>query len=68
MALNSLIVAVHRELSCREFTAVVCAEHSELVAALLLCGYLWSLDGICSCRLRIEQHGPHIAGGVIDEK
>jgi hypothetical protein len=27
-----------------------------------------ALDGICNSRLRIEQHDPHVAGGVIDEQ
>ena len=68
MALNPLVGTVRRELSCREFTVVVRAEHPELAAALLLRGCLVALDGVRSCRLRIEQHGPHIAGGVVDEQ
>ena len=66
MALNPLVGAVRRELSCREFTAVVRAEHTEFAAALLR-GCLVALDGIRSCRLGIKQHDPHIAGGVVDE-
>jgi hypothetical protein len=67
VALNPLVGAVRRELGRRELAAVVRAEHPELTAALLR-GYLVALDGICSCCLRIEQHGPHVAGGVVDEQ
>jgi hypothetical protein len=67
VALNPLVGAVRRELSYHEFAAIVRAEHPELVATLLLRGYLVALDGIRSCRLGIEQHDPHIVGGVIDE-
>ena len=67
MALNPLVSAVHHELSCREFAVVVCAEHPDLAASLLLRGCLVVLDGVRSCCLGIEQHDPHIAGGVVDE-
>jgi hypothetical protein len=68
VALNPLVGAVRRELSCREFAAIVRAEHPELAATLFLRGCLVALDGICNCHLRIEQHNPHAAGGIIDEQ
>ena len=66
MALNPLIDAVRHELSCHEFIIVVRVKHPEL-ATTLLRSYLLALDGARSCCLKIEQHGPHIAGGIIDE-
>ena len=68
MALNPLIGIVRRELSYHEFAAVVRAEHPELAAALLLRGCLVALDGVRNCYLGIEQHGPHIVGGIVDEQ
>ena len=66
VALNPLVGAICGEVGRRELAAVVCAQHLELAAALL-CGCLMALDGVCSCRLGIEQHGPHVAGGIVDE-
>ena len=68
MALNPLVGVVRRELGRCELATVVRAEHPELAAALLLRGCLVALDGVRSCCLGIQQHGPHIAGGVVDEQ
>ena len=67
VAQDPLIGAIRHELSCCEFTIIVHAEHPKLAAALLLHGCLVALDGVHNCCLGIEQHGPHIAGGVVDE-
>ena len=67
MALNPLVGAVRHELVCCELVAIVRAEHLEL-AAVLLRGCLMALDGVCSCCLGIEQHDPHVAGGIVDER
>ena len=66
--LNPLVSAIRGEVDRRELVAVVRAEHPELVAALLLHGCLMALDGVCSCRLGIEQHDPQVAGGIVDEQ
>ena len=68
MALNLLVGVVRRELGRHELAVVVRAEHPKLAAALLLHSCLMALDGVCSCRLGIEQHGPHVASGIVDEQ
>ena len=68
MALNPLIDVVRRKLYRLELIIVVRVEHPKLAAALLLHGCLVALDGVRSSCLGIEQHGPHIVGGVIDEQ
>jgi hypothetical protein len=55
VALNTLIRAVRREFSRREFAAVVGAQHAQLVAALRL-------------PLAAKDHNPHVAGEVINEQ
>lgn len=67
MALNPLVGAIRCELCCCELATVDRAEHLELVAALLH-GCLVALDGICSYRLGIKQHDPHVAAGIVDEQ
>jgi hypothetical protein len=68
VALNPLIGIVRCEHSHRELIVVVCAEHSELAATLLLCGCMVALDGVYSCRLGVEQHDPPVAGDIINEQ
>jgi hypothetical protein len=54
VALNTLIHAVRREFSRREFAAVVGAQHVQLAAALL--------------SLAAKDHNPHVVGEVVDEQ
>jgi hypothetical protein len=68
VALNTLIRAVHREFSRREFIAVVGAQHAQLAAALRLRSGLRAPDGVCSLSLAAKYHNPHVAGEVIDEQ
>jgi hypothetical protein len=68
VALNTLIRAVRREFSRREFTTIVGAQHAQLTAALCLYSALCALDGVCSLSLAAKDHNPHVAGNVIDEQ
>jgi hypothetical protein len=67
VAPNTLVNAVRRELHYCEHATVICAQHLELAVTFLLYDCLVALDGDCNCRLGIEQHGPHVAGGIADE-
>jgi hypothetical protein len=66
--LNTLIRAVRREFSRREFATVVGAQHAQLAAALRLCSGLCAPDGIHSLSLAAKYHNPHVAGEVINEQ
>jgi hypothetical protein len=68
VALNTLIRAVRREFSRREFTAVVDAQHVQLAAALRLGSDLRAPDGIRSLSLAAKYHNPHVAKEVVDEQ
>jgi hypothetical protein len=68
VALNTLIRAVRREFSHREFAAVVGAQHAQLVAALRLRSGLRVPDGVRSLSLAAKDHNPQVAGEVIDEQ
>jgi hypothetical protein len=58
VALNTLIHAVRREFSHREFAAVVGAQHVQLAAALRL----------RSLPLAAKDHNLHVAGEVVNEQ
>jgi hypothetical protein len=68
VALNTLIRAVQREFSCREFTVVVGAQHAHLAAALCLRSGLRAPDGVRSLSFAAKDHNPHVAGEVVDEQ
>jgi hypothetical protein len=68
VVLNTLIRAVRREFSRREFTAIVDAQHMQVAAALCLSSGLRVPDGIRSLSLAAKDHNPHIVGEVIDEQ
>jgi hypothetical protein len=68
MALNTLIRAVRREFSHREFTTVVGAQHAQLAAALCLRSGLHAPDGVRSPSLAAKDHNPHVVGEVIYEQ
>jgi hypothetical protein len=68
VALNTLIRTVRREFSHREFTAIVGAQHAQLVATLCLCSSLRAADGVRSFSLAAKDHNSHVAGEVIDEQ
>jgi hypothetical protein len=68
MALNTLIHAVRREFSRREFAAVVGAQHAQLTAALCLRSGLRAPDDVRSLSLAAKDHNSHVAGEVIDEQ
>jgi hypothetical protein len=68
VALNTLIRAVRREFSCREFAAVVGAHHAQFAAALRLRSGLCAPDGVRSLSLAAKDHSPHVAGEVVDEQ
>jgi hypothetical protein len=68
VALNALIRAVRRELSRREFAAVVGAQHAQLAAALRLRSDLHTPDGVRSLSLATKDHHPHVAGEIVDEQ
>jgi hypothetical protein len=68
VTLNTLIHAVRREFSRREFTAVVGAQHVQLAAALCLRSGLRAPDGVRSLSLAAKDHNPHVAGEVVDEQ
>jgi uncharacterized metal-binding protein YceD (DUF177 family) len=68
VALNTLIRAVRREFSHREFAAVVGAQHAQLAAALHLRSSLRMSDGVRNLSLAVKDHNPHVAGEVIDEQ
>jgi hypothetical protein len=68
VALNALIRAVRRELSRREFAAVVGAQDAQLAAALRLRMDLHTLDGVRSLCLVAKDHHPHVAGEVVDKQ
>jgi hypothetical protein len=67
VALNALIHAVRRELSRREFTTIVGAQHAQLVTTLHLHSDLPMLDGVRSLSLAAKDHHPHVVGEVVDE-
>jgi hypothetical protein len=52
----------------REFTAVVGAQHAQLVAALRLRIGLCAPDGVRNLSLAAKDHNPHVAGEVVDEQ
>jgi hypothetical protein len=58
VALNTLIHAVRREFSRREFAAIVGAQHAQLGAALRL----------RSLSLAAKDHNSHVVGEVVDEQ
>jgi hypothetical protein len=68
VALNTLICAVRREFSRREFAAVVGAQHAQLAATLSLRSGLRVPDGVRSLSLAAKDHNPHVAGEVVDEQ
>jgi uncharacterized metal-binding protein YceD (DUF177 family) len=68
VALNTLIRAVRREFSHREFAVVVGAQHAQLAAALHLRSSLRMSDGVRNLSLAVKDHNPHVAGEVIDEQ
>jgi hypothetical protein len=68
VTLNTLICAVRREFSRREFAAIVGAQHVQLAAALCLRSGLRAPDGIRNLSLAAKDHNPHVAGEVIDEQ
>jgi hypothetical protein len=68
VALNTLINVVRHEFSCREFTAIVGAQYSQLAAALYLRSSLHASDGVRSFSLTAEDHHPHVVGEVVDEQ
>jgi hypothetical protein len=57
VALNTLIRAVRREFSRREFTTIIGAQHAQLAAALRL----------RSLSLAVKYHNPHVAGEVVQQ-
>ena len=67
MALNPLVSAIRSKLDRHELPTIVRVEHPKFATALFLHGCLMALDGVCSRHLGIEQLGPHIAGGIVDE-
>jgi hypothetical protein len=68
VALTILIRTVRRKFSCREFAAVVGAQHAQLAAALRLRSGLRAPDGVRSLSLVAKNHNPHVAGEVVDEQ
>jgi hypothetical protein len=68
VALDALVGAVRRELSCHEIAAVVRVEHTKLAATLLLRSGLMMLDDVRSSCLGVEEDHPHVAGDVIDKE
>jgi hypothetical protein len=68
VVLNTLIRAVRREFSRREFTAIVDAQHTQVAASLCLISGLRAPDGVRSLSLTAKDHNPHVAGEVIDEQ
>jgi hypothetical protein len=68
MTLNTLIRAIRREFSRREFAAVVGAQHAQLAAALRFRNGLRAPDGVRSISLAVKDHNPHVAGEVINEQ
>jgi hypothetical protein len=68
VALNALIHAVRHKLRCREFAAVVSAQHAQLAAALRLRSDLHTPDGVCSLSLAAKDHHPHVAREVVNER
>jgi hypothetical protein len=68
VALKTLIRAIRRKFSHREFAAVVGVQHAQLLAALRLRSGLRVPDGVRSLSLAAKDHNPHVAGEVIDEQ
>jgi hypothetical protein len=68
VTLNTLIRAVRRKFSRREFTVFVGAQHAQLAAALCLRSDLRTPDGVRSLSLAAKDHNPHVAGEVVDEQ
>jgi hypothetical protein len=68
VVLNTLIRAVRREFSRREFTTIVGALHAQLAAALCLRSGLRAPDGVHSLSFAAKHHNPHVTGEVIDEQ
>jgi hypothetical protein len=62
VALNTLIHAVRREFSRREFAIIVGAQHTQLAAALRLRSGLRAPDGVRGLSLAAKDHNPHVAG------
>jgi hypothetical protein len=67
MVLNTLIRAVQREFSHREFTIIVGVQHAQLAAALSLHSGLLAPDGVHNFSLAAKEDNPHVAGEVVDE-
>jgi hypothetical protein len=65
---NTLIHAVRREFSHREFTAIVGVQHTQLVAALYLSNGLHTPDGVRSLSLAAKDHNSYVAGEVVNEQ
>jgi hypothetical protein len=68
VTLNTLIHAVRREFSRREFAVVVGVQHAQLAATLCLRSGLHAPDGVRSLSLATKDHNPHVAGEVVDEQ
>jgi hypothetical protein len=66
--LNTLICAVRRKFSRREFATIVSAQHAQLTAALCLRSGLRAPDGIRNLSLADKYHNPYVAGEVVDEQ
>jgi hypothetical protein len=66
--LDALVDAVRHKLSRSELGTIVCAQHTKLVATLLLRSGLMTLDGVRSSCLGVEEDRLHVAGDIVDEE